>query len=129
MATGGETSPTSATPVATQKETPGSLPSFMKAVVVVALGLLLYGLYCLWQSPIVRREAARVARVTCDELTKNGPGNHRYLALTDAWLDLGRSVSRRTLPPAASITWRSRSPSRVDVNTIRPSGAMVPSAS
>ncbi|MCI0640287.1 MAG: hypothetical protein L0Y72_12575 [Gemmataceae bacterium] len=66
----------------------------MKAVLVVALGVLVYGGYCLYQSPKVRREAAAVPRMTCAELIKNGSGNHRYVALTDAWLDLGESVSQ-----------------------------------
>jgi hypothetical protein len=72
-----------------------SFASFMKAVLVVAFGVLLYGGYCLFQSPQVRREAASVPRMTCADLVKNGPGNHRYVALTDAWLKLGQSVSQR----------------------------------
>jgi hypothetical protein len=67
----------------------------MRAVSVVALGTLAYGGYCLYQSPNVRREAACVPRMTCADLVRQGPGNHRYIALTDAWLDLGRSVSQR----------------------------------
>src|SRR5262245_21164155 len=67
----------------------------MKAVLVVGVGVLVYGGYCLFQSPQVRRAAAGVPRMTCAELIKNGAGNHRHITLTDAWLDLGSSVSRR----------------------------------
>jgi len=77
------------------EDTTDDLAGFMKAVLVVAVGVLVYGGYCLFQSPKVRRDAASVPRITCAELVKNGPGNHPYVALTDAWLDLGQSVSRR----------------------------------
>jgi hypothetical protein len=77
------------------QETTDNVASFMKAVLVVAVGVLLYGGYCLIQSPLVRRAAASVPRMSCADLLKNGPGNHPYVALTDAWLNLGRSVSRR----------------------------------
>jgi hypothetical protein len=78
------------------QDTFDNLSSLRKAILVVAVGALLYGGYCLWQSPKVRIEAASVPRMTCAELVKNGPGQHRHVVLTDAWFNLGgRSVSER----------------------------------
>src|SRR5262245_60984082 len=36
---------------------------------------------------------SHVPRMTCDELVRNGPAGHRYVALTDARLSNRRSVS------------------------------------
>jgi len=46
------------------------------------LGLLL----CLVQAPDVREQAARVPRMTCDQLVANGPGAAPYVTLTNARL-------------------------------------------
>jgi hypothetical protein len=81
--------------VETTQEPVDYVAGFMRAVLVVAIGALVYGGYCLYQSPNVRRAAESVPRMTCAELQKKGPGDHRYVALTDVWLDLGRSVSQR----------------------------------
>jgi hypothetical protein len=67
----------------------------MKGVFVASIGLALFGVYCLVMSPIVRQEAEDLPRLTCDQLSKNGPGNHRYVALTDACLSGGHSVAQR----------------------------------
>ena len=63
-----------------------SVAHFMRGVFIASIGLALYGGYCLVMSPIVRQEAEDLPRLTCDQLSKNGPGNNRYVALTDACL-------------------------------------------
>jgi hypothetical protein len=69
---------------------------FRKAMVIVAAGLFLYGVSCLWQSPRVRDEATRVPRMTCEHFLQNGPGTNRYIALTDACLNIaGQSISEQ----------------------------------
>src|SRR5947209_8805308 len=78
-----------------EPETKLSLAHFMKGVFIASIGLALYGVYCLVMSPIVRQEAEDLPRLTCDQLSKNRPGNHRYVALTDACLSGGRSVAQR----------------------------------
>ena len=64
---------------------------FMTAMLIVAIGLLVYGAYCLVVSPRVRDEAKRLPRMTCAQLAQNGPGPNRFIALTDACLNLGGS--------------------------------------
>jgi hypothetical protein len=43
----------------------------------------------------VRQQSADLPRRTCDQLIQDGPGPHRYLALTDACLSGGSSVAER----------------------------------
>src|SRR5689334_23035897 len=62
-------------------------------VPLISCALLLYGGCCLVQSPMERQEAAAVPRMTCAQLIKNGPGNNRYVALTDACLSSRPSVA------------------------------------
>jgi hypothetical protein len=74
----------------------GEIARFMTALALVAVGLFLYGVSCLVQSPRVREEAALVPRMTCDQLVQNGPGTNRYVALTDAWFNIaGFSISEQ----------------------------------
>src|SRR5262249_12629958 len=69
---------------------------FRKAMVVVAVCLFLYGVSCLWQSPRVRDEAARLPRMTCDQLVHKCPGTNRYVSLSDAWFNIaGFSLSEQ----------------------------------
>jgi hypothetical protein len=53
---------------------------FLGGACLFALGLLL----CLVTGPDVRERAARVPRMTFDELQRNGPGAHPYVTVTDA---------------------------------------------
>ena len=69
--------------------------AFRKVVFVAAIGALLYGGYCLVQSPLVQQEAARVPKMTCNQLIQNGAANHRYVTLTDACLSSRRSVGQQ----------------------------------
>jgi hypothetical protein len=66
-----------------------------KMVFVAAIAALLYGVYCLVQSPLVRQEAARVPKMTCNQLIQNGAANHRYITVTDACLSSRRSVAEQ----------------------------------
>ncbi len=59
--------------------------TFWKVVFVAAIGALLYGGYCLVQSPLVQQETARVPKMTCNQLIQNGAANHRYVTLTDSF--------------------------------------------
>lgn len=69
--------------------------SLRRGLFVVALGAAVYGVYCLGQLPGVFDDMSRVPRVTCDDLARTGPAGHRHVALTDARLSAGRSVSER----------------------------------
>jgi hypothetical protein len=69
--------------------------TFWKVAFVAAIGALLYGGYCLVQSPLVKQEAARVPKTTCNQLIQNGAANHHYITLTDACLSNGRSVAEQ----------------------------------
>jgi hypothetical protein len=64
-------------------------------VVVVAVGLVLYGGYCLVQIPTIWEEAERVPDMKCEQLVQAGPGAQRFVRLTDMCLSAGRSVSQR----------------------------------
>jgi hypothetical protein len=64
-------------------------------VVIVGLLLLAYGGCCLRNSSIVREQADRVPRMTCDQLVQNGPGTHPYVTLADVRLCTGGYVFRR----------------------------------
>jgi hypothetical protein len=66
-----------------------------KVVFVAAIAALLYGVYCLVQSPLVRQEAARVPKMTCNQLIQNGAANHRYITLADTCLSSRRSVAEQ----------------------------------
>ncbi|HEV3083403.1 MAG TPA: hypothetical protein VGY66_26705 [Gemmataceae bacterium] len=66
-----------------------------KVVFVAAIGALLYGGYCLVQSPLVQQETARVPKMTCNQLIQNGAANQRYVTLTDACLSSRRSVAEQ----------------------------------
>jgi hypothetical protein len=66
-----------------------------KWLFVIAIGLGLYGGYCLVQSPRVRAGADAVPRMTCDRLIQKGPGTHRHIVLIDANLSGGKSVGER----------------------------------
>jgi hypothetical protein len=65
----------------------------MRGVLLVALGLALYGAYCLAAAPRVRDQAALVQTMTCDQLIRNGPGGRHYIALSEACLLGEKSVS------------------------------------
>jgi hypothetical protein len=67
--------------------------SFVKVAFLVGIGALLYGGYCLVQSPRVQQEASRVPRMTCKQLVQNAVANHGYVTLTDACLSSRRSVA------------------------------------
>src|SRR5438128_8023743 len=67
--------------------------TFMRVVFVAAIGALLYGSYCLVQSPLVQQEAAAVPKITCNQLIQNGAGKRRHVTLTDACLSSRRSVA------------------------------------
>lgn len=69
--------------------------SLRRVLFVVALGATVYGVCCLGQLPGLLDGMSRVPRVTCDDLARNGPAGHRYVALTDARLSGRRSVSER----------------------------------
>jgi hypothetical protein len=69
--------------------------SFWKAVLVVAIGLTAYGVYCLIASPRVKDAAANLQRITCNQLIQNGAGNQRYVVLAEACLGSGPSVAER----------------------------------
>jgi hypothetical protein len=69
--------------------------SLRRALFLAALGAALHGAYRLWQLPGVLDDMSRVPRVTCDDLARNGPAGHRYVAVTDARLSGGRSVGER----------------------------------
>jgi len=66
-----------------------------KWLFVIAIGLGLYGGYCLVQGPRVRDDADAAPRMTCDHLMQKGPGTHRHIVLIDANLSAGKSVSER----------------------------------
>jgi len=69
--------------------------SLRRALFFVAVAAALYGIYCLWKLPHVLDDISRVPRMTCDDLARNGPAGHRYVALTDARLCDRPSVSDR----------------------------------
>ena len=68
---------------------------FLKALFVVAIGLLVYGTYCLAQSPRTQAAAEQVPHMSYDKLVQNGPGEHRYITLAGACLSSGKSVAWR----------------------------------
>jgi hypothetical protein len=68
---------------------------FRRALPWVALGVGILGVFCLVRSGETRRRAETTPRVTCGQLAQNGPGSHRHLTLTDAWLSAGKSVAER----------------------------------
>lgn len=69
--------------------------SFRRALLIVAIGTALYGIYCLWQLTSVLDSMSRLPRMTCDDLVQNGPAGQVYISLTDARLSDRRSVSER----------------------------------
>jgi hypothetical protein len=77
------------------EEASSALRDFMKWLLLTALGLFTYGAYCLVQAPRVREQAQAVPRMSCNQLVQNGPGASRYVALTDAHLSDGKSISER----------------------------------
>jgi hypothetical protein len=76
-------------------ESSSALRDVKKWLLLAALGAAAYGAYCLVQAPRVREQAQGVPRMTCAQLVQNGPGASRYVALTDARLSDGKSVSER----------------------------------
>jgi hypothetical protein len=76
-------------------DTDTDLRNEVRWLFVAALGLFTYGAYCLVQAPRVREQADALPRMTCAQLIQNGPGANRFIALTDARLSDGTSVSER----------------------------------
>jgi hypothetical protein len=54
--------------------------------------LLLYGGCTVWGGGVIEDRAARVPRMTCDELVRNGPGGNTYVTLTDVKVCTGGSL-------------------------------------
>lgn len=77
------------------KSESNNIANFMKGLLVVAIGLAAYGVYCLVQSPRVQQQARALPRLTCAQLVENGAGPHRYVVMTDVGLSRGKSVSER----------------------------------
>lgn len=69
--------------------------AFSRALFFIALGAAAFGIYFLGQLPGVLDEMRHVPRMTCDDLVRNGPAGHRYVAVTDARLSDRKSVSER----------------------------------
>lgn len=85
-----------------------------KWLFVIAIGLGLYGGYCLAQSPRVREGAEAAPRMTCDQLIQKGPGTHRHIVLIDANLSAGKSVSERDGDTGALEMYHSLYPAHLE---------------